>query len=175
MGASPSGSRPAVGSRELPERDAIKAHVCSRTKRERCKGPSRRRDSIGLSPKEGQCGLQGPRAGTQLELGAEESERPKARTVSRPLPEGSLDLAGGDPLPSKAEVTAEVTKRSKWARHRGQNFPYHCGRAQFLAETELFPNGPRPHATPPLLTESCLDSRAFTWAGSVLEPYEGQL
>lgn len=175
MGASQSGSRPAVGSRELPERGAIKAHVCSRTKRERCKGPSRWRDSIGLSPKEGQCGLQGPRAGTQLELGAEERERAKARTVSRPLPEGSMDLAGVILCPPKQRSLLrspkEVSGLGIGARISLITMEGHS----FLLRLSYSRMAPAPTPPPPLLTESCLDSRAFTWAGSVLEPYERQL
>lgn len=84
---------------------------------------------MGLHPKEGQCRFQSPQAGKQLELGAEERGRKEAGTVSHPIPEGSLDLAGVDPLPFEAEVTAEVTQGGEWTRHGGQDFPPRGGRA----------------------------------------------
>lgn len=165
----------------LPERGDITGPVCQRTEGEHCNRPAS--PSMGLNPQGARCGPRGLHAVRRLELRAEGERDEEEQSAARPR--GPLEFAGdsghkGDPqviLCPLKQRSLPRSPREVSGQHQARDSP-HCGSAaRSLAKMSYSwaPLTPTPGPTLCPLSKSCLNSRAFTWAGSGLATCKGQL
>lgn len=138
---------------------------------------------MGLNPQGARCGPRGLHAVRRLELRAEGERDEEEQSAARPR--GPLEFAGdsghkGDPqviLCPLKQRSLPRSPREVSGQHQARDSP-HCGSAaRSLAKMSYSwaPLTPTPGPTLCPLSKSCLNSRAFTWAGSGLATCKGQL